>query len=223
MATTPAPLLSPEETALADFTREQAAKSLTDDVEQLRARVARTRRKDGKIRNAKFLAAVLALRFEGKGPKETATILGVSESRVYRVLSQVRNDASIDRLLDRIDQVALPLSVDNAILGVARGDKDYTLEMLRGRGLLRTHKSIDAQVKQTVLTLQVQISDPDHYKGKDLPPPRMGSIVGAPVNLVGNAHLGSRDAAPAPEPLTIDVPGGRVVAAPPMVDTSKAD
>lgn len=218
MATvTPVPLLTPEEQALADLDRAQVTKSLTDTLEHLRKTEARTRTKSGKIRHAKFLAGVLALRFEGKGPAETAKILGVDVSRVYRALTLVRSDAAIEKLLDRVDQVILPLAIDNAAKGVMNGDKDYSLEMLRGRGILRTHKSIDAQVKQTILTLEVRLTEPDHLKGREMPMPRIGSIVGAPVAAVGNAQL-----PPAADLEGVVTRREAVQAGPPAIDVSKA-
>lgn len=172
---------SPGTLALSELERTQEAAGATATLEALKATVAKVRRPDGKIRRAKLLASVLALRFEGKTPNESARILGVAKQQVHAVLLQLRTDHQIDALLQRLDDHLLPLAVDNATAGILRGDKDYTLELLRGRGLLRTHKSIEAHVKQTTLNLTVTMSAPPRVDGQPLPIAREGTIVGAPL------------------------------------------
>lgn len=174
--------LADPSTELGAFRREQAETSTRESLEELKTLHKKTRGRDGRIRRARFLSSVLALRLQGFKPKQTADVLGVSLQQVTNALMTVRQDHDIDALLERIDSVILPMAVDNAATGVMEGDKDYTLEMLRGRGILRTHKSIDAQVKKTVLTMQVVLTMPAHLEGKEPPMPRAGAIVGAPVD-----------------------------------------
>lgn len=172
----------------------------------------RIRNPTGRIRRAKFLTEVEVLRMQGFKPQDTAEILGCSFQQVSLALRQVRENAGIIDQLDRIDKIAIPLAVDNAIVGILNGDKEYSLRALDGRGIFRTHKSIEAQVTKTVLEMRVSITMPDHLVGRDLPVPRAGSIVGAPVTI--DAELvPERAALPAPR-LVPTMAGGAVVGVP---------
>lgn len=182
----------PDESESAAFDalrREKKLAAARETVEEIKALVRGTRDRKGRIRQAKFTAAVLALRFEGfKEHAEIAQILGCSIHQVAGALLRVRKDADIEKQLDRIDQIVVPLAVDNVIEGVARGDKGYTLRVLDGRGIFRVHKSIDAQVKKTIITMRVNVTVPSHLPpGAPLPTIKLGSVVGASELSAGNA------------------------------------
>lgn len=144
-----------------------------------------TRDKDGKLRRGKFLAACLTLRWQGHTPEQTADILGCSRQSVTYALNQIRKDAALDLQVKRLTDVIVPLAMDNAARGVMDGDKDYTLRVLDGAGVFKTHKSVQGEVKQTITTLSVQLTMPAHLEGKPLPMPRAGSVLGAPTIPVG--------------------------------------
>jgi hypothetical protein len=176
----------------ADLQRQGAIASAAETLEAIKATQTRTHDARGRIRHAKFKAAVLALRYEGFTPKDTAEILGVGIQRVTTALTDLRADAKIEDQIARIDDLVVPLAVDNVARGVMDGDKDYTLRVMDGRGLFRTHKSLDVQSRKQVLILKIETTMPDHLAGApDRPLPRAGSIVGAP-KLPGSA----------PEPVT---------------------
>lgn len=196
-----------EAAALDGVKRDEALKAARATAAELKETIRGTRDRKGRIRQAKFVAAVLALRFEGfREHGEIAQILGCSVQQVSGALMRVRRDATIDQQLDRIDQIAVPLATDNVIDGIARGDKTYTLRVMDGRGLFRVHKSIDAQIKKTVITLRVDMTPPKHLPpDAPLPGPKPGSIVGA-------SEL-TRDNAPAlPALTTVETPSGETVA-----------
>jgi hypothetical protein len=147
-----------------------AAKAALRDVEKTRKR---TRSKDGKLRRARYVAEVLALRMtlpaEKNTPADIAKVLGTSPASVGRVLQMVRDDATLEAQIKRLDQIAMPLAVDNVIRGIINGDKGYTMKFLDGRGLFRVHKSIEAQVTERVLLFTVQMKMPAHLEGQPLP------------------------------------------------------
>lgn len=180
--------------ALTEWERQHAVAAAEAAQAELRRTVKRTRDNKGKLRRARYVAEVLALRMTlpaGKNtPVDIAKVLGVSPASVGRVLQQVRDDATMPAQLDRLDSIAMPLAVDNVIRGIIQGDKAYTLKFLDGRGLFRVHKSIEAQVTQTTMTFTVEMKMPEHLIGKPLPPPLPGSVVGASI-------LTARNGAPA--------------------------
>lgn len=174
---------------LAEEVRARAAESVALTVDHIRKIQTSTRDRNGRIKRAKFKAAVLALRWEGFKPKETAEILGASIDQVEWALKQMREDASIDSQLDRLDQIIVPLALDNVVRGVLDGDKEYTLKVLDGRGVFRSYKSVDAQVRKTVLKLEIKTTMPAHLAPDSIPMPNQGAIVGTPwePKIVGAA------------------------------------
>lgn len=179
-----------EEAVLFDAdTQARLVKAARETAKELKATVRQTRDRAGRIRQAKFIAAVLALRLQGfKKPAEIAQIIGCSVQQVTGALQRVRTDATIDQQLDRLDQIAVPLAIDNVIEGIINGDKHYTTRLMEGRGLYRVHKSVEAQVKQTVLRMEIKMTVPPHLEGKPLPMAKQGAIVGASMLT---AHLGA--------------------------------
>jgi hypothetical protein len=182
-----------EAVELTAWERDQAVLAARSAVEKVKRTIASTRDSKGRIRRAKFIAAVLALRMElppGQNePADIAKILGCSPAVVGRALQQIRADATISAQLDRLDQIAMPLAVDNVIKGIIAGDKAYTMKLMDGRGLFRVHKSIEAQVTQTVLTFTVSMKMPPHLEGQPVPQPKPGSVVGASILAAGHTAL----------------------------------
>lgn len=190
---------------LHEHQREQAIVTANAMLEKIQRTQAQTRTKDGKLRRGKFIAAVLALRYEGFTPKQTAELLGASPHQVTYALKQVRKDATIDEQIRRLDQVVVPLAVDNVARGVMEGDKEYTLRIMDGRGLFRNHASIKQDIKAEIVQLSVSLSMPAHLVGQPLPMPKPGSILGAPTvqsGMPSAQHLEGQIAA-APEPIAV--------------------
>lgn len=192
------PLPSPDDDAPADdpsamspyaglsaHRREQAIIAASETLDEIAAIQGQTRDRTGKIRRAKFVASVLALRWEGFSPKETAEVLGCSWQAVTRALLQVRKDAGLDDQIKRLNDIAVPLAMDNAVRGVMEGDKEYTLRVLDGTGVFRSHATIKGEIKQRIEQLSVVLMVPAHLEGKELPMPKPGSVVGAPTIAAG--------------------------------------
>ncbi len=180
-------------------------------IEALQRSAKKIRNSKGRIRRARFLTEVEMLRMQNFSPKETADILGCTYQQVTHALTTIRKNANQTDQLLRLDQIGIPLATDNVLRGIMDGDKDYTLRLMDGRGMFRTHKSIEAQITKTVLEMKVSVVMPEHLIGKDLPVPRPGSIVGAPVTIAAAAL----PATPEPEParlVTIETPAGKTIA-----------
>lgn len=179
----------PAAATLETATRESKKQSLDATLKEVATAQTAIYRKDGRIKRAKFHAAVLALRWEGFSPKETAELLGVSASSVDKALLRMRKAASMDSQMDRIDQIIVPLAVDNLARGVMDGDKQMTLKVLEGRGAFRTHKQVDATIRKTVLSLTIKTEMPAHLGKNAIPMPQPGQIVGAPIVLPSAAAV----------------------------------
>lgn len=179
------------------------------------ARAQRIRhRKTGRIRRAKFLMAVDVLRMEGLKPKEIADTLGVSYQQVTGALHRLRTNADMPAQIKRIDDIAVPLAVDNVIVGVTNGSQFYTDRVMVGRGLYRSHKSIEKNDRPATLNLTIRVEYPDHMgPGTPLPQMRPGSIVGAPrlTDIEVPKALTAAPAPAAPAMAKIDGPVPAVV------------
>lgn len=189
---------------LHEYQRENAIVTANALLEKIQRTSANTRTKDGKLRRGKFIAAVLALRYEGFSPKQTAELLGATPHQVTYALKQVRKDATIDAQITRLDQVVVPLAVDNVARGVMEGDKEYTLRVLDGRGVFRNHASVKQDIKAEIVQLSVSLTMPAHLVGKALPMPKAGSILGAPTLATGMPsaqHLEGQIASAEPVPV----------------------
>lgn len=179
VSTTPTGDASDPYRPLALEQRKGIEKAVEAQLEHLARVQTAIRKPDGRIKRAKFHAAVLALRWEGYGPRETAEILGCSFDKVDAALLRMREAASIEDQLIRLDNLIVPLAVDNVARGVMNGDRQYTLKVLDGRGVFRTHKSQETHVKKTIAILKIQTTMPAHVAGMHIPMPLPGQIVGA--------------------------------------------
>lgn len=170
---------------LAEHQREGAITAANETLARIERTQSRFRNAAGKIRRGKFIGAVLGLRYEGFTPKEIAELLGVSHQQVTYALLSLRKDADLDNQVSRLNQIAVPLAMDNVVRGVMNADKDYTLKVLDGAGVFKSHKAVQSEIKKTVTVLTVQLAMPPHLIGKPLPLPRAGQIVGAPTIAIG--------------------------------------
>lgn len=178
---------------------QQSRQQTVDELIKSRKRVWNTK---GRLRRARFRTEVEMLRLEGFSPVDTAQILGCSRQQVSAALKWVRDNADMPSQLERLDKLGIPLAVDNALIGIENGDKEYTLRLLDGRGIFRTHKSIESQVTQKVLMLQIQVTDARTMESE---PARPGAIVGVPETF---------DAVVVPEKTPLPIPAAVGVSGP---------
>jgi hypothetical protein len=188
-----------------DFNRAQAIETAKQSLDELKTTVSSTRDRHGRIRKAKLIAAVLALRWQGFSSKQSAEVLGVSHQAVTGALMIARKDAGIGDQIDRIEKMGVPLAVDNAIRGVIDGDKEYTLRVLDGRGVFRNHKSVEADIRVTKLEMSIKVDMPPGYDAIRQPL-RQGAIVG--TNVLDGRAVTVDDPERPPAPIGIPAIGG---------------
>jgi hypothetical protein len=175
----PAP---PDADALRAFAEDAARDNLRRRLDYVKELQASVRNRKGRIKKAKFKAAVLALRWENFTIAQTADILGESVGAVESALRGLRAAAELDDHIKTIDHEILPIAVDNLARAVLDGNVGVSERIARGRGLLRTFKQVESSItKRTMkLTIDVKMTAPDGSLLSNVV--RAGTIVGAAAN-----------------------------------------
>jgi len=130
-------------------------------------------------------AAVVALRIKGMTIGEIATATGIDAKVIRRALYEAKQNAPVADLDVLIDARGLPQAVDNMLDLLDRGDKEATFEVLRGRGVLRTHQAVRHEGGTGNLTLNVAFNLPANAKAEPI------SVAG---QVFGKPRIGSGDA-----------------------------
>lgn len=166
---------------VADFLTAELQTTQERMLVQFRKMRDRLRTPDGKIRRAKLIGAVIGLHLEGFKRPEIAAILGVTPMVVTKAMRRARENATVADLLKKLDEETLPIAVDNVHQAVADGDLRMSQKVLEGRGIYRTHKSIDAQVTNTKVEIKLVTMLPASLApGALLPLPKAGAIQAGP-------------------------------------------
>jgi hypothetical protein len=95
------------------------------------------------VRIRRQTQAALALRAEGWSVEDIAAHFGVTRPTLVGWFTSHRRHVTTEEIDSILDQTAIPLATENLIHGLLEGDKDYTLEVLKGRGALRRHGESD--------------------------------------------------------------------------------
>jgi predicted DNA-binding protein (UPF0251 family) len=98
----------------------------------------------------------LALRASGWSVNDIAARLGVSNTTVTHWFTTHRRKVDAARITQKLDQVAVPLAVENLIHGLLAGDKDYTVKTLEGRGQFRRHVQEQGTVTHDLPPLKIE-------------------------------------------------------------------
>lgn len=104
--------------------------------------VSRTTGQGGNDREARRrnIRLAVALRLTGATQKEIADEMGLSIETVRRLL-QEGDQLNGRRVVQLLETRALPQAVDNLIAGLEAGNEKYTLETLKGGGILKQHQA----------------------------------------------------------------------------------
>jgi AraC-like DNA-binding protein len=98
---------------------------------------------DGKLTKSKKTAQLfrraVALKLADWSIPDIAQELGVAPGWLTRAFSEFQQNVDQESIAQRLDKTAVPLAVDNLIHGLLAGDKDMTLETLKGRGFFKRH------------------------------------------------------------------------------------
>ncbi len=143
------------------------------------ARAIQERMGDRKWPSDALRATIYALRL-GMRPqptyREIARMLNMSERHVLRSVKAKTGEDAVAGAVKRLEREGLPMAVENTLAGLEAGDKEYTLEVLKGRGVLST-KPTDAGKGQAAFAgLIVQFD----YGGQTPEPARPGMITATP-------------------------------------------
>lgn len=125
------------------------------------------------------MAQVVALRLVGMSVPEIAQKLAITDHTVRMHLYQARRRGKLADVPNILDHQVVPLAVENLIAGIEAGDKDYTLEVLKGRGAFRTHTHQASTGSVGPMHLQIQVELPKEAHGAviDVLP---GQVMGKP-------------------------------------------
>lgn len=135
--------------------------------------------REARRHNMKLAAA---LRLVGMTQREIAEEMGIDERTVRRLLSEAKQ-LDVSRAVTLLHQRAVPQAMDNLITGLERGNERYTIETLKGAGILKAHgPSGQAQVPTT---LQLVFAAPPGQPAPALP---AGAVHGAPLTLETQAE-----------------------------------
>lgn len=131
-------------------------------------------------RRLRLTQQALALRASGHSINLIAQEMGVPSSTIVRWFTEHRREVSVDQIDDMLDTIAVPLAAENLVHGLLAGDKDYTLETLKGRGRFRKHAEGEGKAPAALPELRISFELPtaDQMQGRaDVP---AGFIVGQP-------------------------------------------
>lgn len=160
----------------------------------------------------------LAMRASGLGNNDIARALGVSPATITGWFTTHRRECSAETIDQMLDEIAKPLAIENLIHGLQAGDKDYTLETLKGRGVFRRHVEGEGKPPTELPALRITFEIPtfDQMAGRESLP--LGQVVGAPqapkqlpeiaVVPVPAPVVRSADGTPHPAPLAVGRPSG---------------
>lgn len=110
------------------------------------------------VQRLRLTQSALALRAEGFSIPEIAEHLHVAPGTVTGWLSMHRRDMQVMDVDRMLEEIAVPLAVENLIHGLVAGDKAYTLDTLKGRGRLKRPKEGDDERPRELPVLKVVVS-----------------------------------------------------------------
>ncbi len=112
-------------------------------------------------RRRKLTQRALSMYTGGERVIDIAEALGVAPTTITTWLSRHRREVKLGEIDEDIDAIAVPIAKDNFIHGLLAGDKDYTLEALKGRGHLRRHTQEQSNIKLEMPPLRVEYTLPE--------------------------------------------------------------
>jgi hypothetical protein len=176
------------------------------DKDDLRTAIAREKSTATKkltkaqLRSRKLTQQALARFTEGFSIHAIAEDMGVAPSTVTGWLTRHRRDVAEGSIDEQLDQIAVPLAVENLTHGLLAGDKDYTLKTLEGRGVFKRHSDkgdLPPDLELPALIIRIEGATPSHVSlaaepGAALVPG--GHIVGTPALKQIEGKVVARDA-----------------------------
>lgn len=154
---------NPEQVLLDEALRDEAeAAGLVPAVSK--AEVAAAVAADGKrkltkaqVQRLRLTQQALSLRAQGFSVGEIAEFLQVSPATVTGWFALHRRDMAVMDIDRTLEEIAVPLATENLIHGLIAGDKQYTLETLKGRGRLKRPKEGEDERTRELPVLRIEI------------------------------------------------------------------
>ena len=140
------------------------------------------------LRRNERVAAAAALRAAGAKPGRIAQILGVSLNTVRDYLAAAREWGGLDDVVRDIEYRLVPQAVDNLRKFLEAGDKEVTLETLKGRGLFRTFGNTKVEGNQGANAMQVNVTFNGMPSGESPHLDPLKQVAGSTGEIVGAAN-----------------------------------
>lgn len=120
-----------------DVLARAAEKLLVDDAVVVRPDIVKARQRASKF--PKQIAVIVYCRLNGMSNSEIAEALGVKPRTVSQLLYRARTEYGFSDIVDRVQHHALPQAVENMTQMLEEGDREMTLETLKGLGVFKKH------------------------------------------------------------------------------------
>lgn len=137
----------------------------------------------GTKRRRALTQRALALFAAGETIQDIAGIMDVAVGTVTGWITRHKREIAIGDIDEMLDKTAVPLAVDNLLHGLQAGDKDYTLEVLKGRGHFRRHVQGEEKTTVTLPPLVIRFEDAPHAEQQATN--TIGHVIGVPMRSVG--------------------------------------
>lgn len=159
-----------------------------EDKDDTRTAIARARPISKAVRRSRKLTQeALALFTEGFSIGEIAEQMGVNPGTVTGWMTKHRRSVREGSIDAQLDEIAVPLAVENLTHGLLAGDKDYTLKTLEGRGVLKRHSDrgeLPPDLELPALIIRIEGTNPGGVALAAQPGAALvpgGHIVGTPA------------------------------------------
>jgi hypothetical protein len=123
------------------------------------------------------MVKIWVLRQANWEPKAIQKHLGISQYYYYKLCQRLaKGDKWVEQSIERMDRTAIPLAVDSALHHLEKYDKQMTLEVLKGRGVLKSDHDGGAAPAQQMLMVKIEM-------------PQGGQVVAAQGAIVGTPNV----------------------------------
>jgi len=127
------------------------------------------------------VAAIIYMRLGGMSNAEIAEKMGVKVRRISQIMFEARTRYNFSDILERVQHQAIPQAIENLNQFLEDGDREMTLETLKGTGVFRKHVvGKESGGSGAGNTLKVEISLPEGVTFENMPVVAVGSILANP-------------------------------------------
>lgn len=162
-----------------------ADKLLADDAVVVRPDLVQARKRASKF--PKQIAVIVYCRLNGMSNSEIADALGIKPRSVSQLLYRARTEYGFSDIVDRVQHQALPQAVENMNEMLADGDREMTIETLKGLGVFKKHVVGKEGVGgSNQNTLRVEFTLPEGVSLDSAPVIAVGGVIANPRGRTQN-------------------------------------